>query len=142
MNRPKSDEIRHAHRPGVGFSQQPICFRKFRKAKRLRKGEISIDDAREFMNMMDNSHHSSSFHRSRDSIMTTYTGKEMAAKMRDGEFDTVETFATLPTFNDKGNAKEPRQQLASSFQRLLLAANLAKQDFILLVKPKTKLSLS
>lgn len=31
-----------------------------------------------------------------------YTGREMAAKMRDGEFDVVETFANLNTYNARG----------------------------------------
>lgn len=29
----------------------------------------------------------------------TYTGREMAAKMRDGEFETVELLANLNTYN-------------------------------------------
>ena len=32
----------------------------------------------------------------------TYTGREVAAKMRDGEFDTVEVFAEINTYNARG----------------------------------------
>jgi len=31
--------------------------------------------------------------------MKTHTGRELAAKIRDGEFDTVETLANLNTFD-------------------------------------------
>ncbi len=31
--------------------------------------------------------------------MKTYTGRELAAKMRDGEFEAVETLANLNTYN-------------------------------------------
>lgn len=32
----------------------------------------------------------------------TFTGREVAAKMRDGEFDTVEVFAEINTYNTHG----------------------------------------
>jgi len=32
----------------------------------------------------------------------TFTGREMAAKMRDGKFDTVEVLATINTYNARG----------------------------------------
>lgn len=34
--------------------------------------------------------------------MSTLTGREMAAKIRDGEFDTVSTIANLNTYNARG----------------------------------------
>ena len=40
-----------------------------------------------------------------ESVMETFTGRELAAKMRDGDFDTVETLASLNTF-DVGDEKQ------------------------------------
>lgn len=37
--------------------------------------------------------------------MKTYTGREMAAKLRDGDFDAVETLAPLPTFDASGKRR-------------------------------------
>lgn len=40
-----------------------------------------------------------------ESVLETFTGRELAAKMRDGDFDTVETLASLNTF-DVGDEKQ------------------------------------
>lgn len=37
--------------------------------------------------------------------MKTYTGREMAAKLRDGDFEAVETFAPLPTYDATGERR-------------------------------------
>lgn len=61
--------------------------------------------------------------------MKTYTGRELAAKMRDGEFETVETLANLNTFDaedeKRGNAVGVRVEISED----ILMGRLSNLEF-------------
>lgn len=61
--------------------------------------------------------------------MKTYTGKEMAAKMRDGEFDRVETLAPLRTYDASGNRKGTATATRVEIPEATLGGRLGKIKF-------------
>lgn len=61
--------------------------------------------------------------------MKTYTGSEMAAKMRDGEFDAVETLAPLRTYNAKGERQGTATATRVEIPEATLGGRLSKIKF-------------
>lgn len=66
--------------------------------------------------------------------MKTYTGREMAAKLRDGDFKAVQSLASLPTYDATGDRRGTAHAARVRLPASTLASRLDKTKFNIIRK--------